>query len=73
MRSDSRQVVSVGARVPCDSERDVFTALGLQYQEPDGRGVLSEALRRGGALPAAIEDGTTSHVLNAEGNRSIIL
>jgi hypothetical protein len=58
MRSDSRQVMSVGARVPCDSERDVFTALGLQYQEPDSRGVLSEALRLGGALPATTEDST---------------
>ncbi len=48
----------MGARVPCDSERDVFAALGLQYQEPDSRGVLSEALRLGGALPATTEDRT---------------
>ena len=48
----------MGARVPCDSERDVFAALGLQYQEPDSRGVLSEALRLGGALPASTEDRT---------------
>lgn len=65
MRSDSRQVVSMGPRVSCDSERDVFAALGLQYQEPDSRGVLSEALRRGGKLPAETKDDTGHHAMHA--------
>jgi len=65
MRSDSHQVVALGGRVPCDSERDVFAALGLQYQEPDQRGVLSEALKRGEMLSASAEkDSKSSNILN---------